>query len=93
MRFLQCTEVSERPCHGIAIPFVVADSFVDPAGRGSEDIGDVTSHAGLFGDADNQDSRYVKGEASEEELSLGDHPLGEIVGDRGLVISVDQYAE
>ena len=58
VRFLQSTEVPKRPRHSIAIPFVVADSFVYPAGRGSEDVGDVTSHAGLFGDADDQDSRY-----------------------------------
>lgn len=93
MRFLQCTEVPKRPRHGIAIPFVVADSFVYLADRGSEDVGDVTSHAGLFGDADDQDSRCVKGEASVEDLSLGEQPLGEIVGDGGLVISVDQYTE
>ena len=54
MGLFQGTEVPECPRHGVAIPFVVADSFVDPAGSGSEDLGYVTSHAGLFGDADNQ---------------------------------------
>ena len=52
----QRAEVSEGPGHSIPVAFVVADTFVGPTDSGSEDVRYVTCHAGLLGDADDQDS-------------------------------------